>query len=65
MKLVFYNDFTLGVVRGDTVVDVSAVGRDIPHTSPQDLLNRIIAGFSQYKSRLEEAAQRGCRVAIN
>ena len=59
MKLVFYNDFTLGVVRGDTVVDVSAVGRDIPHTSPQDLLNRIIAGFSQYKGRLEEAAQRG------
>src|SRR5712691_242957 len=59
MKLVFYNDFTLGVVRGDTVVDVSAVGRDIAHTSPQDLLNRIIAGFSQYKSRLEEAAQRG------
>src|SRR5574341_2073131 len=59
MKLVFYNDFTLGVVRGDTVVDVSAVGRDIPHTSPQDLLNRIIAGFSQYRSRLDEAAQRG------
>src|SRR6058998_2583936 len=59
MKLVFYNDFTLGVVRGDTVVDVSAVGRDIPHTSPQDLLNRIIAEFSQYKGRLEEAAQRG------
>jgi len=59
MKLVFYNDFTLGVVRGDAVVDVSAVTRDIPHMSPQDLLNRIIVGFSQYKGRLEEAAQRG------
>src|SRR5712691_5026395 len=59
MKLVFYNDFTLGVVRGDTVVAVSLKKRDIAHTSPQDLLNRIIAGFSQYKSRLEEAAQRG------
>src|SRR5215467_1187850 len=64
MKLVFYNDFTLGVVRGDTVVDVSAVGRDIAHTSPQDLLNRIIAGFSQYKGRLEEAAQRGTGIPL-
>jgi 2-keto-4-pentenoate hydratase/2-oxohepta-3-ene-1,7-dioic acid hydratase in catechol pathway len=59
MKLVFYNDFTLGVMRGDSVVDVSAIGRNVPHTSPQDLLNRLIAGFAQYKGELEQLAQSG------
>jgi len=65
MKLVFYNDFTLGVVKGDTVVDVSAVTRDIAQTSPQELLHRIIAGFTQYKGRLEEAAQRGTGIPLS
>ena len=64
MKLVFFNDFTLGVVRGDAVVDVSAATRDIVHTSPQDLLNQLIAGFAQYKGRLEEAAQSGAGIPL-
>lgn len=59
MKLVFFNDFTLGVVRGDSVVDVSAATSDLVHTSPQDLLNRLIVNFAQYKGRLEAAAQQG------
>jgi 2-keto-4-pentenoate hydratase/2-oxohepta-3-ene-1,7-dioic acid hydratase in catechol pathway len=65
MKLVFYNDFILGVVRGDAVVDVSEAVRSIPHTSPQDLLHRLIADFAQYKGRLEEAAQRGSGVPLS
>lgn len=64
MKLVFFNDFTLGVVQGDAVVDVSAATRDMAHTSPQDLLNRIIADFAQCKGRLEAAAQSGTRVPL-
>lgn len=59
MKLVFYDDFKLGVLKGDTVVDVAEVTRDIIYTSPQDLLNRIITDFARYRSRLEELAQRG------
>ncbi len=59
MKLVFFNDFTLGVVRGDSVVDISAATSDLVHTSPQDLLNRLIVNFAQYKGRLEAAAQQG------
>ena len=65
MKLVFFNDFILGVVRGDAVVDVSEVVRAIPHTSPQDLLNRLIADFASYKGRLQEAAQRGTGVPLS
>ena len=53
MKLVFIDDFKLGVVKGDSVVDVSDAVADIPHTSPQDLLNRLVEDFSQHRSRLE------------
>lgn len=53
MKLVFVDDFKLGVVKGKNVVDVSAAVSDIPHTSPQDLLNRLIENFSAHQGRLE------------
>ena len=31
MRLVLFNDFTPGVLKGDNVVDVSGVIEDIPH----------------------------------
>ena len=34
MKLVYFNDFRLGVLRGDSVVDVTPVVQKIPHTGP-------------------------------
>lgn len=59
MKLVFFDDFKLGVLTGDRVIDVSPVVAGIRHDSPQDLLRRLIAAFDQYRGRLEEAAN-GC-----
>jgi 2-keto-4-pentenoate hydratase/2-oxohepta-3-ene-1,7-dioic acid hydratase in catechol pathway len=63
MKLAFFDDFKLGVVRGDKsgdqIVDVSAVVRDIPHTGPGDLINALIGRFDSYRARLEDAAKSG------
>ena len=53
MKLVFFDDFKLGVAKGDSVVDVSAAVSGIPHTSPQDLLNRLVENFDQHRGALE------------
>jgi 2-keto-4-pentenoate hydratase/2-oxohepta-3-ene-1,7-dioic acid hydratase in catechol pathway len=55
MKLLYFDDWKLGVLKGDRVVDVSAVVRDVPHTGPGDLINGLIAGFDQYRGRLEDA----------
>ena len=49
MKLVFFDDFKLGVVKGDTVVDMSNAVSGIEHTSPQDLIGKLIENFSQYQ----------------
>ncbi len=60
MKLLFFDDFKLGVLKGDTVVDVSQVVRDIPHTGPHNLISGLIERFADYRSTLEAtAASRG------
>ena len=65
MKIVYFDDFKLGVVKGDRVVDVSSVVRDIPHTGPGDLMNGLIAHFDQYKGKLEDAAASGQGVPLS
>jgi 2-keto-4-pentenoate hydratase/2-oxohepta-3-ene-1,7-dioic acid hydratase in catechol pathway len=65
MKLVYFDDFKLGVLKGDAVVDVSAEVRDIPHTGPGDLMNGLIEQWSSYKSRLEAAVARGTGVPVS
>ena len=64
MKILFFDDYKLGVVKGETVVDVSAVVRDIPHVGPGDLINGLIAHFSDYRRRLEEAVAQGQGVPL-
>jgi 2-keto-4-pentenoate hydratase/2-oxohepta-3-ene-1,7-dioic acid hydratase in catechol pathway len=59
MKLLFYDDFRLGVVRGDEVVDVMDAVKEIPHTYPQDLIKGVIERWDTYKSKLESAAASG------
>jgi 2-keto-4-pentenoate hydratase/2-oxohepta-3-ene-1,7-dioic acid hydratase in catechol pathway len=57
MKLVFFNDFKLGVLNGANVVDVSAVVQDIPRTFPQDLVRGLIERFDDYRAGLEAAVR--------
>ena len=65
MKLLYFDDFKLGVLKGDnTVVDVSAIVRDIPHTGPGDLMNGLIERFAAYRGKLEAAAASGKGVAL-
>src|ERR1700685_1165958 len=59
MKLLYFDDFKLGVLKGDAVVDVSAEVKDIPHTGPGDLMNGLIEHWDSYKPRIEAAGARG------
>src|SRR5260370_41328884 len=59
MKLAYCDDFRLGVLDGDRIVDVSALVRDIPHVGPGDLISGLIGQFDKYRARLEHAAAGG------
>jgi 2-keto-4-pentenoate hydratase/2-oxohepta-3-ene-1,7-dioic acid hydratase in catechol pathway len=65
MKLAFFDDFKLGVVKGDNIVDVSAAVADIPHTGPGDLMSGLIARWDAYKGKLEAAVAAGAGVALS
>src|SRR5438105_2740812 len=65
VKLLFFDDFRLGVLKGDAVVDVSPVVRDIPHTGPHNLISGLIERFADYKGRLEDAATRGTGAPVD
>jgi 2-keto-4-pentenoate hydratase/2-oxohepta-3-ene-1,7-dioic acid hydratase in catechol pathway len=65
MKILYFDDFKLGILKGnDTVVDVSSVVRDIPHTGPHNLISGLIERFDEYRKRLEEAVAKGSGVPL-
>jgi 2-keto-4-pentenoate hydratase/2-oxohepta-3-ene-1,7-dioic acid hydratase in catechol pathway len=64
MRLVFFDDFRLGVLQGDAVVDVSDAVKDLPHTGAHDVVSGLIARFAEYRGRLEDAARRGTAVPV-
>ena len=57
MKLAFFDDYRLGIVSNETIVDVTDVVKDIPRLGPQDLMRGLIERFDSYKDKLAAAAQ--------
>jgi 2-keto-4-pentenoate hydratase/2-oxohepta-3-ene-1,7-dioic acid hydratase in catechol pathway len=65
MKLLFFDDFKLGVLKDDTVVDVSQIVRNLPHTGPHNLISGLIERFADYRGLLEQAAAGGGDVPLD
>ena len=64
MKLAFFDNFKLGVVKDGAVVDVSDAVSGINHTSPQDLISQVIVNFDDLKGALQQAADSGSGVPL-
>jgi 2-keto-4-pentenoate hydratase/2-oxohepta-3-ene-1,7-dioic acid hydratase in catechol pathway len=64
MKLLYFDDFKLGVLKGDNVVDVTATVQDIPNTGPHDLISGLIERFDAYRPCLEDAAAKSDGVPV-
>ncbi len=59
MKLLVFNDARLGVLKGDRVVDVTAVVAGIPHVGIGDLMNALIADWANWRAPIERAVGAG------
>lgn len=57
MKLLFFDDYRLGILKGDKVVDVSAVVNRVPHARPHDLMSGLIERFEEFKDALKTASE--------
>ncbi len=65
MKLCYFNDWRLGVIKGDNVVDVTDAVKDIPHLDSRDLIIGLIAKWDSYKAKVEKAAADGKGVPVS
>jgi 2-keto-4-pentenoate hydratase/2-oxohepta-3-ene-1,7-dioic acid hydratase in catechol pathway len=65
MKLLFFDDFKLGVLEGDGVVDVSEAVRDLAALPAHDLIRAVIERFADYRPRLQQAAAGGRAVPVS
>lgn len=64
MKICYFNDYRLGVIKGDSVVDVTDAVKDIPHLDAKDLIIGLIARWDSYKAKVEKAAAEGKGVPV-
>jgi 2-keto-4-pentenoate hydratase/2-oxohepta-3-ene-1,7-dioic acid hydratase in catechol pathway len=64
VKILFFDDWKLGVLGSGGVVDVTDVVRDVPHTAPQSLVAGVIERFGAFRSKLEAALQRGSAIPL-
>ena len=64
MKLCYFNDFRLGVLKGDSVVDITDAVKDIPHRDSRDLICGLIEHWDSYKAKVEKAAADGKGVPL-
>ena len=65
MKILYFNDFRLGILKGDHVVDVTDVVSDIPNTGPHNLISGLIERFDQYKAKIEAVVKAATGVPLS
>jgi 2-keto-4-pentenoate hydratase/2-oxohepta-3-ene-1,7-dioic acid hydratase in catechol pathway len=65
MKLLHFDDYKLGVLRGEEVVDVTAlVAPRIGHADRRELMPKLIARFDEFRAGLADAAASGPGIAL-
>jgi len=65
VKLCYFNDYRLGVIKGNAVVDITDSVKDIPHLDTRDLIIGLIAKWDSHKAKVEKAAADGKGVPLS
>ncbi|UCC17357.1 MAG: fumarylacetoacetate hydrolase family protein [Dehalococcoidales bacterium] len=65
MKLLFFDNFRLGAIKGDKVIDLSDTVQEIPYTDPQTLIKNIIENFGNYREELQRIIDNSSGIPVN
>jgi 2-keto-4-pentenoate hydratase/2-oxohepta-3-ene-1,7-dioic acid hydratase in catechol pathway len=57
MKLVLFNDYRLGVIQGNRVVDAMQAVQGLQFRTPQDLIEEVITRWDELKPKIEAAVR--------
>ena len=64
MRLILFDDFQLGLAKGDRVIPVAKALKDVIKYSPQQLMESVITNFSQFGPRFQEIADKSAGVPL-
>jgi 2-keto-4-pentenoate hydratase/2-oxohepta-3-ene-1,7-dioic acid hydratase in catechol pathway len=65
MKLVLFNDYRLGVIQGNRVVDAMEALRGVQFRKPQDLVEEVITRWDELKPKIESTVRGKEGVALD
>ena len=65
MKLAFFNDYQLGVITDDGIVDLSDALSGISYHTPQELIRTVIEDYDSLSSTIADAAENGTTIALD
>src|SRR5690606_28132883 len=55
MKLMYFDDYRLGVVKGGGVADITEIAKSVPHRDNLDLIAGVIEQFDRLRPEIEAA----------
>ncbi len=64
MKLSLFNEFQLGVIKGERVVSVVEAVKDLDYHTPQELMEKVIINFARLAPRFQEIVNKSEGVPI-
>ena len=65
MQLVFFNEFQLGIIRDNQVIDVGAAVADLNTRNPQALMTEIITEWDSVGPKIAQAAEGQSGIALD
>lgn len=65
MKLAFFNDYQLGVITENGIVDISDALHGLSSGTPQELIRTVIEDFDNLGSTIADAAENGTAIALD
>jgi 2-keto-4-pentenoate hydratase/2-oxohepta-3-ene-1,7-dioic acid hydratase in catechol pathway len=60
----YFDDYRLGALRGEEVIDITSAVASIPHLETQDLMSGLIERYDEYRSAVESAVSSGTGIAL-
>lgn len=57
MKFLHFDDYRVGVLKGENVVDITAIAETIPHRDALDLMTGLVANYASLKDEIARALE--------
>ncbi len=65
MKFAFFDDYQLGAITNDGIVDISDALNDITYHTPQELIQTVIVDYDTLRPIIDDVAKNNTRISLD